>query len=285
MRKYILFYLTLILFTTNLFGQGDFAPTGATWYFSYYNYDSTVDAYSRYTSLGDTIVDGHSCKKIEAFVPVDAYGVPDTFRFYFYTYYDSNIVYYRLDSDFSVLYDFNKNAGEYWIDSGIEDTVFVDSVSLTHISGKTLKTLHFHNSNHSYTFSGIAIEEIGWTLYFYPDFTDEAPAQYGELRCYQDDSINYIVNPPCDKIIVGIPNYYFDYGVNIFPNPTNDFITIVLSDLKNATIEITNVNGQILQKKKIINSEVFDFSDYSQGVYFVRVIGDSTMTVNKILKY
>lgn len=287
MRRYI-FYLILILSSANLRGQGVFAPTGATWYFNQLLCYSGV-TYNRYTSLGDTIINSHLCKKIERMLPVNLYsGNSDTSTFLFYVYSDSNIVYCSYGSTFWVLYDFNKNSGEYWINDEIQDTVYVDSVKTTIIDGDSLKMLYIHNAkNEWYVFSGIVIEKIGWTRHFYTVLGDSAPPAWGELRCYSDDSISYIVDSLCDYMTPGVNvnDFVRNEQIKIFPNPTNDFIKINFSNSKIITIEISDINGQLLFIKKMISSDIIDLSNYSNGIYFLKIISDNFTTTNKILKY
>ena len=59
-------------------------------------------------------------------------------------------------------------------------------------------------------------------------------------------------------------------NINIYPNPTNHFITIEGDNL--TYIEITNITGQIITKKEVnTNRLTIDLSTYSKGIYFIKI--------------
>lgn len=61
-------------------------------------------------------------------------------------------------------------------------------------------------------------------------------------------------------------------SINIFPNPSTTNITIELEKVaKNGTVEIYNWNGQLVKSTMIHQSLKLDISDFSAGVYLVRV--------------
>jgi dienelactone hydrolase len=71
----------------------------------------------------------------------------------------------------------------------------------------------------------------------------------------------------------------------IYPNPTKDIIKI--NNLsKETVIEVVNSLGQIVFKKTYSNhTEIeIDFSKYSNGIYYIKVIEENTIVVRKIIK-
>jgi hypothetical protein len=74
--------------------------------------------------------------------------------------------------------------------------------------------------------------------------------------------------------------------LTIYPNPTNDKIKIK-TIIKDAFVEISNLNGQILYTKELNNqlSVQIDISSYSKGIYFVKVYGQDIIKVEKIIIY
>lgn len=87
-----------------------------------------------------------------------------------------------------------------------------------------------------------------------------------------------------------------NYSCNIFPNPTSGIFTVdMLSAVKkgenlpagqggNLLIEITNNSGQIIRQYSIINNHFkIDLSQYSKGIYFVKIQTNNTIKTHKIV--
>jgi len=80
-------------------------------------------------------------------------------------------------------------------------------------------------------------------------------------------------------------------SVKVYPNPTSDFISINFTNISNSDkieniLIITDINGKILCENKVVNQvEEIDFSDFTDGVYFL-TIKQKNQTVNnfKIIK-
>lgn len=71
--------------------------------------------------------------------------------------------------------------------------------------------------------------------------------------------------------------------VLIYPNPTNDFITINLTS--NSNIKIMNSIGQVVYANKHLNNHVqIDFRNQAKGIYFVEINGSEKRKNYKIVK-
>jgi len=76
-----------------------------------------------------------------------------------------------------------------------------------------------------------------------------------------------------------------EYNFKIFPNPTNDKITIQTDNQKESyTLEILNAIGQVILNKKINQIEQADLSGNSAGVYFLKIQTGNNTIVKKIIK-
>jgi len=73
-------------------------------------------------------------------------------------------------------------------------------------------------------------------------------------------------------------------NINIYPNPTNDIITIKGNNI--TYIEIKNIKGQIITTKKVNTDKlIMDISAYKKGIYFIKVVeNDKSITKKIILK-
>ncbi len=70
---------------------------------------------------------------------------------------------------------------------------------------------------------------------------------------------------------------------NVYPNPTQGNISINLSNASNALVEIIDSNGKIVTTKHINNTtNTFDLSDFTNGIYFVKVKTNNTSITKKI---
>jgi len=73
---------------------------------------------------------------------------------------------------------------------------------------------------------------------------------------------------------------------NIFPNPTSDMITIDLSNFNQEVVSIDVINsvGQTIKRLTDVQSSVVvDVSDYSKGLYFVKVYFDNFNLTKKLI--
>jgi hypothetical protein len=69
----------------------------------------------------------------------------------------------------------------------------------------------------------------------------------------------------------------------ITPNPASNYLTIEIN--QKSEIEISNIEGQIIKRIKIKDNKTdIDISDFSSGVYIVRVQTDRGITTEKFVK-
>lgn len=72
-------------------------------------------------------------------------------------------------------------------------------------------------------------------------------------------------------------------NISIFPNPSSDYITVSIPD--KATIEILNINGQIISSLYSDSRQTtFDLTDLNGGIYIVRVKTDKEIITKKFIK-
>ena len=121
---------------------------------------------------------------------------------------------------------------------------------------------------------------IAWELW-----SDNSWHAYTESSSWGKD-INLAIYPEICKP-TGIESEYFANNFKIHPNPTSGIITIDFDNKldKNTKIKILNVYGQeIYPRLDFYNSSAkIDLSNYSNGVYFIRVINDKNFITKKIL--
>jgi hypothetical protein len=86
---------------------------------------------------------------------------------------------------------------------------------------------------------------------------------------------------------VGIKTYSeTSKSTKIYPNPASGNITVQTSEISSrGHLSILNVNGQELLKQTINEFKtVVDITNLNSGIYFVKVICDNTVQVEKLIK-
>lgn len=73
--------------------------------------------------------------------------------------------------------------------------------------------------------------------------------------------------------------------VEIFPNPAGDLIFVKTALIDKGTVQIINLNGQILSESLLQDKiTVINAANLKPGVYLVRVISDKYVIVKKLIK-
>ena len=79
---------------------------------------------------------------------------------------------------------------------------------------------------------------------------------------------------------------YNTIDVNIYPNPTTGKINLELGDLKDVSIKVHSIDGQLIYSKENINESVhvFDIGEAAAGVYVVEVEAEEGKMHYKLVK-
>ncbi len=74
-------------------------------------------------------------------------------------------------------------------------------------------------------------------------------------------------------------------GVQVFPNPIKDKLTVKVPDLSNSVIEIYNLNGQLLRQDILLKTSTdVDLKLLSSGIYILRIRTDQGIGTMKLIK-
>ncbi len=57
--------------------------------------------------------------------------------------------------------------------------------------------------------------------------------------------------------------------IQIYPNPTSDYLNLVLPENLNVSVKLMETNGKILFNE--INQSLIDLKDYAQGIYYLEI--------------
>ena len=190
-----------------------FAPQGAEWYFDVFNPWGTHPEYQRFFVDGDTIIQGHQCSIItQHFVDTGHEGGE-------FVYEEDNKVYWfnPTTNAFSILYDFDAEAGESWnYEVGeCSHQVTVDSVGSVTWNGHNYRTQWVRFNEDVQYYSGKIIEGIGYEKGLFPsiyvcdglEMYDASEIEY--LRCYVNDGemLYHEGGYDCDETTITPPSH------------------------------------------------------------------------------
>jgi hypothetical protein len=92
---------------------------------------------------------------------------------------------------------------------------------------------------------------------------------FGYNQFFEDKDFNITV---IDSSLVTSINDYSDYdGLNIYPNPASDKLTIKMKDELFNNIQILSVTGLVLLEQSIENANIISVSELKQGIYFIKL--------------
>ncbi|WP_170837070.1 DUF4832 domain-containing protein [Aquimarina amphilecti] len=82
--------------------------------------------------------------------------------------------------------------------------------------------------------------------------------------------------------VLSVDDYAFEDNFSFYPNPSSDIITIKLKESDSEEIQLYNVNGQLIKKVVVSNDATVDISDLSNGLYFIRLNGNISSSIEFI---
>lgn len=286
--KQLLFSILFVFGITAITFSQSWAPIGATWTYQVENAVNSGIGFREWTSVSDTIIDGHDCKIIlRSGDPVNS-DLSDSLI----TYEENGVVYWYLHNQFTTLYDFNKLAGESW--TVMRDTcgiiITVDSTSFETINGIELKTLYV--SSEDYAFSGKIIENIGNTTMPSPYFLYHCDGIFKDtyfytgLRCYEDSIMGYHsfnISPSCDYV-TDVSEQDKKNELLLYPNPTSEYIQVKINPALSNHYRILNSTGQLVQQGNLNTSFAnISVSTLRPGIYFFEIQTDKNITQQRFV--
>ena len=85
---------------------------------------------------------------------------------------------------------------------------------------------------------------------------------------------------------VGIDAFDTQYGIQLFPNPTTNDLTISLEGIDVVDIVIVDIQGKILfQQSDLFDQERINLSGYVAGTYFVKIMTPEESREIRVIKH
>jgi len=76
--------------------------------------------------------------------------------------------------------------------------------------------------------------------------------------------------------------YFLDNAIDIYPNPTRDFINIDLKNNFKSKVQIFNVFGkEVFNKQFIQNFISIDISNFTKGIYILKINNKTTKLIKQ----
>ena len=112
------------------------------------------------------------------------------------------------------------------------------------------------------------------------EFMDERPyTGRNYYRIKQVDFDGHFSYSPIKSLMLSTS----DAAINIFPNPTTDFITIERASDEDASYSIYNLNGKLM-KLGVLQNKVINLIDLDQGAYWFEITENGKRSIHKIIK-
>ncbi len=80
------------------------------------------------------------------------------------------------------------------------------------------------------------------------------------------------------SIVLGVEDHQISLNMKVYPNPTSDFLILNVGnfDLSTLNFEIYEVNGKLLERKKITSStETISLENLPSSTYFLKVTSNN----------
>jgi len=307
MKKSIIIF---VLFSFSLIAQAQvWIDQGAIWHYKYSGLVSGGFVKINYTK--DTIIANRNCQQL---VPVKYVFFADSNHVVFfggafslnpeYTSVSGDTVFYLLNNQFQVLYNFNVQPGDSW-DLGVDTNFFKCSKSTVRVDSVGIITINNHNyrwiyvnslPNSSKILQGRIIERFGSASgYLFPvdNFCDSniaVDADYMSFLCYKDTTFTQYnpTNSSCEPYLNIVSSKLADLYLNIYPNPANDVIFISQTGYKISAIKVFNPQGQQVITKPVKPNEntlTIAINTLSKGIYFLQLNTDIGIVSKKFIVY
>ena len=295
----ILLSVIFVIFSSNLEAQIEFGTIGSFWNYGHEPHDGNGSGWDKIVVIGDTIIDGVENKILSRTFyrnqtyPPFAESSGEVFFGHMKMRNDSVFINDKLIIDFGMEAGDTLNVfGGYDLD--VEIALSVDSVTIINLNGFDYKKYHGNklcptlNPPEFYQ-EFEAIESIGPVGFdFFAWNIDGCILGGGSaiLGCYKNEEFTYPESVDCmELILVSANEFESGIGIECYPNPAQEKLTLRRFSSKKAEVEIINLKGEVVQYRTIQNvSEELDIDNLPSSIYFIKVTSGKETAVLKFIK-
>lgn len=305
MKKLIIF-LGIIILNFNANSQTNFAPIGAEWHFSI----NRVEGYNRYRVEHDTNFQNRNCRYISCYnenqVKVNEELVLDS----------AGVIFYWHSGEFRKAMDFTVQEGDTtffdlkgWTNNGDSDTIVrlnaeitnvetevIDNESVNVFTAEIIDNPNYLDLSHFSYKSKIGTVVLGsGELFPHLGAISSVPEPYNFLRCYNDNSINYVsstwkgwpgLSRSCDYYEpVSVDHVSENEKVTVYPNPVKNYLTVKSQSSLIQSISVYDAQGRLVLEKGVNASNAEISTDtFENGLYFFNLKTSSGTMMKKVVK-
>lgn len=269
--------------------QTEFAPSGATWSYTFQTFWTSFNGFLVLKYEKDTLIGNNHCKKLKGSI-LDSSLVK----------VDNHDVFIRQSADSIFLVWDGSNTGYFCFKNNFElnETVnfpilwsyplTVTAMEALDFGGQTTQQYTLESDGNFFDQTKI-YEHFGPELGFFQNWWGVAVDGFSyQLLCYQDDSfpLAEIGNGPCFGLTPSVENELPDGNLSVFPNPASDEITFDFHGKNTVSIGVSifDAVGKLLVKKTLPSSHRLDVSSLPNGIYLGNAVADGQLFPFKFVK-
>lgn len=98
-------------------------------------------------------------------------------------------------------------------------------------------------------------------------------------------NLNFVLIPCPDETIISIKSPREKTEIQVYPNPSNGMVEVMLNKNTICTLKLRDINGKQILGKQFIQSTDINLSQFTNGIYFLSISSEDGVQVNrKIIK-
>ncbi len=270
--KSTLLAFALLLLASSSFGQTEFAPSGATWSYSYQTFWTSFNGFLVLRYEKDTLIGNFQCKKLQGDILDSTQAkVDDYYDLFIRQSGDSIFTVFGTDSYFLFKNSYQVNEIATF-DLLWNDPLTVSAIETLNFGGQTTKK--FTLDSDGWLFDQTAIyEHFGPERGFIQSWWGvEVDGESFRLLCYKDDNfpLAEVGDGPCFGFTATEENSPATVGLSVFPNPAADEITFDFhgNEAWSMNLVVWDFTGKTVMESPYLLGKTLDISFLPSGIYF-----------------
>jgi hypothetical protein len=227
-----------------------------------------------FTSSSDYQVEG-LCAGIHELIVTDACGATNTSLLIVPS--STNYIFENSFPSEEIIDTVSVTLEECVIDYNSIDTAYIESITVNGTELSVVWNVVDDNGNHligsTYNLeNGDGAYFLQLNLYC-PTKLNGNVFSIGETILFQEGSVSQ----------ASIGEYLTDFGINIYPNPTNDFIYLNFNS-SSLNYELSDAQGRLLIKGLIANNGTISLKNFVRGIYYISLNNGNKSVTKRVVK-
>jgi hypothetical protein len=154
------------------------------------------------------------------------------------------------------------------------------SASSIQIDGKTVAVERFIMQNTLATTAPASATQMG-----YESVATLSRVNFTYSTGCESERIQVIGEVDC---LIGMDEAVAMEGIDIYPNPSNGFFNLNFHGTKDDfNLEVRDIDGKLVYEDRLkVNGKLsrkLDFSEFAKGVYFIKLQGEDSLLIDKLV--